>query len=132
MASATKDKSSEDWSWLTWPLFVLILWGPCRDAWYSKFRYSIQYQIPSSKIVKENEPHDCDFLKAPIGNKVCHYEIRVSTVRTAFDTHGKPIISFDEGLKWFSSEEPERPYAEVPIRPVVSTVSLTWEKVEDE
>jgi hypothetical protein len=70
--------------------------------------------------------------KAPIGDKVCRYEIRVLTVRTAFDTHGKPIVSYDEGVTWVPSDGIEQPYHQEPVRPVVSKVVLTWEKTDEE
>jgi hypothetical protein len=56
----------------------------------------------------------------------------VLTVRTAFDTHGKPIVSYDEGVTWVPSDGIEQPYHQEPVRPVVSKVVLTWEKTDEE
>lgn len=83
-------------------------------------------------MTKANEPHDCDWLKAPIGDKVCRYEIRVHTIRTAFDQHGKFIISYDEGVSWLPRDGIEQPYHQEPVKPVVSSVALSWEKVDEE
>jgi hypothetical protein len=82
--------------------------------------------------MKANEPHDCEWLKAPIGDKLCHYEIRVHTFRTAWDTYGKTIFSDNEGLTWLPYDGIARPYYEVPVQPVVSSVSLTWEKIDSQ
>jgi hypothetical protein len=74
-------------------------------------------------VTKANEPRGCDWLKAPIGDKDCHYEIQVSTVRTAFDAHGKPIVSFDEGATWLPNDA---------VPPAKSEVVLPWKKSDDE
>lgn len=130
------DAKRDDWyiwklafaAWLAWVGFG-------RDAWYSKFRYSVQYGVHSSDVTKTKEPRDCERLTAPLGGKGCHYEIRVQTVRAAFDQGGKPIISNDGGATWFRTDGVEEPGTERPYNPSaakVSSVSLTWEKVENE
>jgi hypothetical protein len=35
--------------------------------------YAVKYDVPVSHVIVEPEPHDCDFLHAPIGDKDCHY-----------------------------------------------------------
>lgn len=39
--------------------------------------YRIFYGKDSSTVVIDREPHDCDFLKAPIGDKYCHFDKEV-------------------------------------------------------
>jgi hypothetical protein len=128
---------------LVWLFWVIILWFNGKAAWYSKFRYSLQYDVPYSKVTKPNEPRGCDWLRSPIGDKACHYELQVHTVRSAVDAHGNAIISYDEGATWTrciwngsdvcaaltdGNEQPEEP-----ARPaVVRSVTLTWEKIDDE
>jgi hypothetical protein len=53
-----------------------------KPAWYSKLRYSIQYDVPYDQVSKDNEPHDCGFMTAPIGEKNCHYEIEATKITT--------------------------------------------------
>ena len=114
------------------PWFIVVTIG--RDAWYSKLRYSMQYSVSYEKVTKENEPHDCDCLRAPIGDKVCHFEIRVGKVLSARDDYGKPIVSYDDGKTWIPDGDAARPiYREAPkSMPEVSSVYLTWEKVENQ
>ena len=105
-----------------------------REAWYSKLRYVIQYSVPYGEVTKANEPHDCDWLRAPLGDKVCHFEIQVSKVLNARDTYGKPIMSYDDGVTWIPNGDTDRPISpEVPKSiPEVSSINLTWQKVENE
>ena len=34
---------------------------------------SFKYWIPPDKIFVDAEPHDCDYNRAPLGDKGCHY-----------------------------------------------------------
>jgi hypothetical protein len=69
------------------------------------------------------KPHDCDFLKAPIGEKNCSFEPEVSTVRTAISTEGKPIVSFDEGQHWTLDD------SSPPTKP---SVTVYWKKIDED
>ena len=60
------------------------------SVWHSKVRYSLQYDVPYSKITIEKEPHDCNFLAAPLGEKYCHYERVIETVHWA---RSKPTVN---------------------------------------
>jgi hypothetical protein len=103
----------------------------------SKARYAVQYGVSYDTVRKAQEPHECDWLKAPIGYKLCHYEIRVETVRTAKDKlRGKFMISFDGGVTWSrSAEDGEQPaYEQVPNPATIvnTSVNLLWQKVEEQ
>ena len=52
----------------------------------STFGYAIKYEVPKDKVYVESEPHDCEWGKAPLGNKYCHFEKVVATDK---DEHGK-------------------------------------------
>jgi len=39
--------------------------------------YATWYNTDVDQVHIEAEPRDCDFLKAPLGNKECHYEKQV-------------------------------------------------------
>jgi hypothetical protein len=106
--------------WLILIIFTIFYW--CREAWYSKIRYAVQYGVSYTQVTKPNEPHDCDWLTAPIGNKNCHYDPQVLTVRTATSTTGKPIVSYDDGKTWSDND------SQPPIEP---SVFIAWQKIDD-
>jgi len=112
-----------------WRLFISDGWD---EVWQSKFRYASKYGISQDKITKARKPHDCDWMKAPIGDKDCHFEIRVHTDRAAFDQYGKRIVLFDDGVTWLPADNINRPYPLVPHEGVdtATAVTLTWEKIE--
>ncbi|MGD1073064.1 MAG: hypothetical protein ABSB15_23340 [Bryobacteraceae bacterium] len=122
MASDSKDDPKKE-SWhdllrnLYWIVIILFVWN---WIWYSKLRYAIQYTTPYSQVSKDKEPHDCDWLKAPLGDKECHFEIQVNTVRTARNAQGQPIVSFNEGETWVLDEA---------TPPTKSQVFISWKKV---
>jgi hypothetical protein len=71
--------------------------------WDSKLKYAFEYGVNLSDVHKDPKPHDCDWSKAPIGDKECHYEVEVlqTKVREGQDQKtGKPIISYDDGSTW--------------------------------
>jgi hypothetical protein len=35
--------------------------------------YAIKHKVPSERVHVNEEPHDCEFLTAPLGSKNCHY-----------------------------------------------------------
>jgi hypothetical protein len=45
----------------------------------SPWAYAMQYNTESQYVVIDPEPHDCEFFKAPIGNKYCHFDKTVIT-----------------------------------------------------
>jgi hypothetical protein len=99
-------------------------------AWHSKWRYELEYSVDSDKVYKQPQPHDCNFLAAPMGEKYCHYDLKVSTLRWARSTAGMPISSMDDGKTWdvFTPEAG----AVVPVSSTVQDVYVTWDKKEDE
>lgn len=91
-------------------------------AWHSKIRYVLQYDVNYAQVIKPNEPHNCDWLAAPIGDKNCHYEPQVQTIRTTTSTAGKPIVSYDDGKTWVANDG-------VPL--AERGVFITWQKIDD-
>jgi len=98
-------------------------------VWHSKWRYALQYNVNATEVQHQNQPHDCEFLTAPLGEKHCHYEPSVSTLRWATSTTGLPIASVDEGKTW----ETFTPDANVtvPTNSRVEKVYVSWEKKDD-
>jgi hypothetical protein len=103
-------------------LFVSLLGA----VWHSKWRYELQYDVLSTQIQNAKEPHDCDFLAAPLGDKNCHYEVSVSTIRWATSPTGLPIASVDDGKTW-NTFVPDAGVT-VPSKSTVEHVYISWEK----
>jgi hypothetical protein len=36
--------------------------------------YAVEYRVPTDKVYIDPKPTDCDFWRAPLGYKGCHYE----------------------------------------------------------
>lgn len=45
----------------------------------SPWAYAIQYNTDADHVYIDRKPHDCEFDKAPIGNKYCHFDKIVTT-----------------------------------------------------
>jgi hypothetical protein len=91
---------------LWWMLLLfggLIFDGGIAKLWHTKTRYAIQYGVNYDQVYMNDRPHDCNFLHAPLGDKDCHYEIKVSEA---------------QGQKDGSTEMEKQIY-------------IFWEKVED-
>src|ERR1700692_2788674 len=73
--------------------YVLFILPP--SIWHAQWRYAVQYGVASSDVHAETKPHDCNFVAAPLGDKYCHYERLVTTLRWGTSTAGNPIASFD-------------------------------------
>lgn len=62
--------------------FLLFCWGAwvlLSDGWHSKARYSMQYEVDYDHVFVNDEPTDCNFMRAPLGTKGCHYDRIVQT-----------------------------------------------------
>src|SRR6202035_5024976 len=88
-----------------WIVYLILFGLICGGTylWDSNLRYAFEYGVNLSAVNKDPKPHDCDWSKAPIGNKECHYEVEVvkTRIREGVDQKtGKPIISYDDGSTW--------------------------------
>jgi hypothetical protein len=130
MAASDARSRSEFWGCLPYYLVICwILWYPANAAWYSKFGYSLRYEVDESQVTKADEPHDCDWGRSPLGAKGCHYEIRVRTVRVAYDAHHNLMTSDDEGKTWLDLGGVEQPNPGTPGR--ATKVFVLWEKISE-
>jgi hypothetical protein len=125
---AVKSKAST-FAYIGYMLIGVYLWSVPGQIWHAKWRYSLGYDVSSDKIHIDDKPHDCSFLAAPLGEKYCHYERTVTTLRWATSTAGFPIVSYDEGKAW-SVFTPD-PGATVPKYSTVEEVYVSWEKKND-
>lgn len=97
--------------------------------WINKLRYSAWYSVEPSQVQQSQDkpPSDCDFLKAPIGGKSCHYDKTVTYehIITKRDINtNRPIVSYDEGKTWSWND------GDYPVSPS-KTVYVSWQKIEE-
>ena len=108
-------------------VILVSIYGP--DLCYSKLRYSLMYSLDDKQIWIQDKPHDCDFLRAPLGRKECHFNRTVMITRTAKSAKGDPIVSWDDGKHW-QSYSPDAGET-VPEANTVRSVSVGWDKEMD-
>jgi hypothetical protein len=122
---------NDKWSTAQWVVFIIIIVYlsslPGR-MWHSKWRYTWEYDIPESDVSVQDEPHDCEFLAAPLGEKYCHYDRSVSITRWATSQADTPIISYDDGATWSAFDPAGK---EVPKLSTVKAVEIGWEKKDN-
>lgn len=70
--------------------------------WFNRFRYSVWYSVDDSQVKQSQDkvPSDCDFLKAPIGRKGCHYKKHVEVQESPDGNGGKRTV-----VVYWSKEE---------------------------
>jgi len=51
--------------------------------------YSIEYDVPSERVIVQPRPKDCDFFEVPYGSKGCDYEVAVQS----YSEYGKKSVS---------------------------------------
>ena len=112
--------------WLL-PILVLVMFSTACGNLPERAWYAFKYGVPQDKVTINDAPLDCNWLYSPLGNKGCHYEKRVSTLRWSMSITNEPIVSYDEGKTWnvFTPDATDR----VPSTPAVVSVWVGWEKV---
>ncbi len=110
-------------------LFVAALGYFSHAPWVNRIRYSAWYNVEPNQVkqTEDKPPSDCDFFKAPIGIKGCHYDKTVTLERviTSRDTKtNRPIVSYDEGKTWSWND------GDYPASPT-KTVYVSWQKIEE-
>ncbi len=62
--------------------------------WFNRFRYSVWYSVDDSQVKQSQDkiPSDCDFLKAPIGRKGCHYKKHVEVQESPAGNDNKRTV----------------------------------------
>jgi hypothetical protein len=125
---AVKDKWSSAVI-IGWMILGVLLVDVPGSLWHSKFRYEVEYGVDADKVIVASHPHDCAFLAAPLGEKYCHYEREVSTLRWSTSATGNPIASWDEGETWtvFTPDAGTT----VPKVATIQKVYIGWKKTEE-
>ena len=89
------------------------------SEWATRWRYGLEDDLEGAVYQFDKQPHDCEFMSAPMGSKHCHYERQVATIRIRTN-QSRREVSFDEGRTWFSAEGTER-----------RAVFVTWKNVQE-
>lgn len=101
--------------------------------------YAAEYNVSIDQVHIGDQPTDCDWMRAPLGGKGCHFKAIATgynvpgdvvagdgAPKYGHDTNtGKPIISYDNGETWAWF-----PGSAIPdLR--IKTVEVRWEKVTE-
>jgi hypothetical protein len=77
-----------------------VIIGSADYLFDGRVKYALRYSVARENVTIGKKPHDCDWSAAPIGNKNCHYDKVVNSVRTGNDRTGRKVVSYDEGKTW--------------------------------
>ena len=130
--------SDEGWGAALLALGVCA-WFFLPDSWTSAIWYGAQYKVHASQVHTSDKPSDCDWSRAPLGNKGCYYKAVVGAFNAAGDLvsgddapkygkdskTGKPIISYDDGKTWRRSHLDDTPDLRI------KTVRVEWIKINE-
>jgi hypothetical protein len=98
--------------------FVVVAWLAARFVmpydW--KIKYAILHGTGFDDIYIATRPTSCDWTRAPMGNKGCRYDVRVSVVRWARSTVGGSIVSYDDGETWRGATPSDERYGSQYLR----------------
>jgi hypothetical protein len=127
-------------------LIVTVFFDWLFDAqWFYKAFYVMYDSVSWNHVDIWKKPHDCEFSKAPLGDKNCHFERVTHKVEWATNASGQPIRSFDSGKTWevhtpgkcgfeVTLDCPnvyDPPNNVAPKYITVTGVMITWMKVQD-
>lgn len=113
-------ETGKEWAGLLIALLLFNWLWPLASRYLHIAWYSMSYNIPFESIVSPPEPSGCDFFRAPIGEKACHYQknVVVAPLGTENNT-GRRFISYDNGVTRINPDE-DHP-----------AVIVSWDKVQD-
>ena len=77
----TDDLDAEGWFYAVGGIGFLIFVGwsvfsVLPNKWTDPIRYSLEYDINWKQVESESKPTECDWGRAPLGGKGCHFEKR--------------------------------------------------------
>lgn len=90
-----------------------------------RIKYALRYVTSYEHVFIDERPTSCDFFRAPIGEKACHFEKSISTAKWEKSTTGEAIVSNDDGKTWRTLSPPE--HTKIPT----TFVFVEWNKVND-
>jgi hypothetical protein len=85
-------------------MFAVLLWlfiqGWAENIWNSREVLALRYNVSDDRITIDEEPHDCDFLRAPLGVKECSYAREITVIKAGTNAAGEHFITYDNGKTW--------------------------------
>ncbi len=124
------DGKKDDWaigcgclvllSFLLWGTTGLAVWLWPDSKWLNELWYSFDRDLKDATVIMNPQPHDCEFLTAPLGSKHCYYKKNVATVRIRTNGSGLREVSTDEGITWKNAGASDR-----------ATIIIWWERVQE-
>jgi len=76
-------------------LWLIVTIVRANMTWFfpqSPWAYAMEYDTESQYVVIDREPHDCEFFKAPIGSKNCHFHRSVATQKGDASVNNKTLV----------------------------------------
>lgn len=95
----------------------------------ARYSYALEYDTVPKDVFIKQQPHDCDFLTAPMGSKNCHYKKEVETVKWHPDPNRVYFKSKVEGPNHSDA------FASIPGEEVTDThtkVYVSWIKEDNQ
>ena len=86
----------------------MLISGWVGNMWNSKSILAMRHSVPTGKVIIEEMPHDCDFLRAPLGVKGCSYIRETSVVKTGVNAAGQHVVTYDDGKMWTPIDDPSQ------------------------
>src|ERR1017187_426405 len=101
--------------WIIYPLIATFIFNVIGGIWDSKAMLSVRYDTPMASIFIEDEPHDCDFMRAPLGVKGCSYPRETNVVKTGVNASGQHVVTYDDEKTWTLLDDPSQVHAGIYI-----------------
>jgi hypothetical protein len=122
VSESAKNGDSSWWSNAGGLIAVVVVLSLGEKACHSTLRYAAQYHVSYDQVTVDKQPHDCEWLTAPLGDKNCHYDAEARIIRTGHrEGTGQPVVSFDDGKTWEDNSGSK----------LSPAVYITWKKIED-
>ena len=99
-------------------LLWLVIRGWAENMWNSRAVLALRYTVSTDQITTDEEPHDCDFLRAPLGDKGCSYAREITVIKTGTNAAGEHFVTYDNGKTWTPD----------PQQQAKSSVMVWWKK----
>lgn len=117
------------WSIIGFGALAVCTWLFLPDGW--RIKYVIRYLTPYEHISIEERPTLCDWSRAPLGNKACHYEKNIRSVMWDKSKDGMAISSDDEGITWKKTWIEGTPADVLGAKLPLKNIIVSWTRVEE-
>jgi hypothetical protein len=69
--------------WIFGAVLAATVWLGPGDTWMDALWYSVKYKVSLDQVHMNVKPTDCDWGRAPLGSKGCHFKATVIAYNTA-------------------------------------------------